>query len=235
MITDTMGMSPTDVIRYIHRRLGSMVQKIELSDDEMMRVVFQESVKTFSKYFPYTYFVTIPEESLIPNTVSTYRFTKEQDMEIIGIHRTFVGNLFQYAGALYPIIIDPIDNQMLQDYMSMCITPDTSQFQPPNAVKIHPRLTSYQQILIEVNANHPKHLKTIPTKLREQFLKLCYFDVLVTIYPIRKRFENLETPFASISLFLEELETCKNDREELVQEFLRNSLKVSAAKKIIFG
>jgi len=34
------GLTPTDVLRYIHRMLGAAMQEIELSDDEIMRIVF---------------------------------------------------------------------------------------------------------------------------------------------------------------------------------------------------
>lgn len=34
------GLTPTDVIRYIHRMLGEAMHEIEINDDEIMRVVF---------------------------------------------------------------------------------------------------------------------------------------------------------------------------------------------------
>ena len=53
------GPSPTDCLRYINRNLGSAMQTIELSEDEIMRIVFQESIPTFSKYFPWHFRTTI--------------------------------------------------------------------------------------------------------------------------------------------------------------------------------
>ena len=49
------GLTPTMVLRYINRMLGAAVQTIELSEEEIMRVVFQESLYTYSKFFPYRY------------------------------------------------------------------------------------------------------------------------------------------------------------------------------------
>ena len=53
------GLNCTDCIRYIHRMLGHSMQEIELSDDEIMRIVFQESLPTYSKYFPYRFKETL--------------------------------------------------------------------------------------------------------------------------------------------------------------------------------
>lgn len=49
------GLTLTSVLRYINRRLGSTMQEIELSEEEIIRIVLQESLITYSKYFPYRF------------------------------------------------------------------------------------------------------------------------------------------------------------------------------------
>lgn len=38
------GLTRTTVLRYLNRMLGTTVQELEISEEEMMRVVFQESL-----------------------------------------------------------------------------------------------------------------------------------------------------------------------------------------------
>jgi hypothetical protein len=119
------GLTPSAVLRYLNRMLGTVLQELELSEEEMMRVVFQESLNTFSKFFPYRYYVTITPNDHVKSSLNTYRIPKNDRLEIIGIHKVFVSNMVQFGSTMIPISHNPFENQVFNDYLSMTVTPIT--------------------------------------------------------------------------------------------------------------
>ena len=227
------GITPTMVLRYLHRMLGVKLQDIELTDDEIMRVVFQESLPTYSKYFPYLYKESLASTDCIGGGyTNVYRIPNIDRLEIIGIHRVWLDNMNQFGGSLLPLVNDPFQSQLLNDALSMTITPTTFEYQAPNLITIRPKIYKMGSALIEVKAVHPKHLKTIPMNMRDQFLRLCLDDVLVSLYPLRHRFENYSTPYGSLTPFFELVDNAANDRSELIELWKDNLLRDSRAKKI---
>ena len=227
------GLSPTMVLRYIHRMLGTAVQEIELSDEEIMRVVFQESLLTYSKFFPYHYKETLKSSDSIGGGYdNVYRLPNKEHLDIIGVHRVWLSNMNQFGGNLLPLINDPFQTQLLNDMLSQTITPTTFSYEAPNLVTIRPKIYHMGGALIELNAVHPKHLRTIPVTMRDQFLRLCLDDCLLSLYPIRHRFENYTTPYGSLTPFFEMVDGAAADKEALLDSWKENLLKDSHAKRI---
>jgi hypothetical protein len=112
-------LTPTTVLRYINRIMGALVQQIELTDDEMMRVVFQESLPTFSKYFPFRYKVQLHHSDAIdPEYPNIYRIPNDDNLTLLGVHRVWLDNMNQFGGSMLPLVNSPIPNQLMQDYLS---------------------------------------------------------------------------------------------------------------------
>lgn len=227
------GVTPTIVLRYLNRMLGTLVQELEISEEEMMRVVFQESLPTFSKYFPYRYRMTITNENILDKKYpNAYLIPNEDRLEITGIHDIWLDNMNQFGGSLLPLTNDPFQSQLLADQLSMRITPTTFEFRPPNVVIIRPRIYNLGSAMIEVKAQHPKHLKTIPMDMRDQFLRLCLDDVLLTLYPIRHRFENYNTPYGQLAPFFSMVDNAQSDKEQLLEQWKSEFLKQGNVKRI---
>lgn len=227
------GLTPTDVLRYIHRMLGAAMQEIELSDDEIMRVVFQESLPTYSKYFPYMYKMTIKASDTIGGGYSNvYKIPNKDRLEIIGVHRVWLDNMNQFGGSLIPIVNEPFESQFLQDLLSKTITPTTFTYEAPDLITIRPKIYQLGSAMLEVKSLHPKHLRTIPMAMRDQFLRLALDDVLLSLYPLRHRFENYTTPYGSLQPFFEQVDNAQADKNELLDIWKENYLKDSRTKKI---
>jgi len=227
------GVTCTDCLRYINRRLGTMRQEIELTDDEMMEIVLNESLVTYSKFFPYRYRMLITAKDSIGGGYSnTYLIPNEDRLEIFGIHRVYLDNVNQFGGTVLPIVNDPFTSQLLNDYLSSVITPTTFEFQPPNIVTIRPKIEIAGSAMLEVKAVHPKHLKTIGIEMRDEFYKLAYYDILQSLYPLRHRFESLNTPFGVIQPFLEEIDQAEANRRELLDSWRENMLRQANVKKL---
>jgi hypothetical protein len=229
------GLTSTQVLRYINRNLGALLQELELSADEMMRVVFQESLPTYSKFYPYKYRLTVGNASFVPGSLNTYQIPNEDRLEIIGIHKVFISNMAQFGSTMIPLSYNPFETQIFNDYVSMTVTPVTWQYLPPNQVTVFPKIVNYQEAILEVKAVHPKHLKTIPMNMRDEFLRLCLLDVLVSMYPLRHRFESFTTPYGTMQPFMEMVDRSIDDRKELLERWNTLFLKDATAKRIFIA
>jgi hypothetical protein len=229
------GLTPTAVLRYLNRMLGTLLQELELSEEEMMRVVFQESLNTYSKFYPYKYNVNITPDDHIGTTLNTYRLPKKDRLEIIGIHKVFVSNMVQFGSTMIPLSHNPFENQIFNDYTSMTVTPVTFKYLPPYELIIFPKIINYQHATLEVKAVHPYHMKSIPMSMRDDFLRLCLYDVLISIYPLRHRFESFNTPYGTMQPFMEMVDRAGDDRRELLERWERNFLKDSHAKRLFIA
>ncbi len=220
------SLNPTEVIRYIKRNIGDVVYDIEaeISDEEMMKTVFQESLVTFSKYFPFKFRVGLREKDEIIRGKNVYTIPNVDGLRIVGVSEVYLSDLNSYNNLALMNSTDPVNNQLYADFQSYTQTRITPVFIPPNKVEIFPKLWSSSYALAMIMAVHPEHLSTIDTGLREHFLQLCLLDFLVTLFPIRKRFENIESPYGNISLFLDQVENAKAEREALIEKFAQNSI-----------
>lgn len=229
------GLTPTQVMRFINRNLGAALQELELSEEEMMRVVFQETLPTFSKFFPYKYRLQVGNAQFVQGSLNTYEIPNSDNLEIIGIHKVFISNMAQFGSTMIPLSYNPFETQIFNDYVSMTVTPVTWTYIPPNQVTVFPKIVNYQTAILEVKAVHPRHMKTVPMNMRDEFLKLTLLDVLVSLYPLRKRFETMTTPYGTLQPFMEMVERSIDDRKELLERFSNLMLKDSNAKRIFIA
>jgi hypothetical protein len=222
-------------MRFINRNLGAALQELELSEEEMMRVVFQETLPTFSKFFPYKYRLQVGNAQFVQGSLNTYEIPNSDNLEIIGIHKVFISNMAQFGSTMIPLSYNPFETQIFNDYVSMTVTPVTWTYIPPNQVTVFPKIVNYQTAILEVKAVHPRHMKTVPMNMRDEFLKLTLLDVLVSLYPLRKRFETMTTPYGNLQPFMEMVERSIDDRKELLERFSNLLLKDSNAKRIFIA
>lgn len=227
------GITPSMVLRYINRMIGAIIHKIEITNDEIMNVVFQESLLTFSKFYPYIYREHFRGDSLLKGgdpVNNVYKITSE--LEIMGVSNIWVNNIQYYGRVLMNTTMNPFTNQMMQDKFSATLTPTTFRFEKPDILRIYPKVINTADVLVELKAVHPKHMKTIGVNMRDLFLKLCLYDVLISLYPIRHRFETLSTPYGEIVPFFNMMDNAAADREDLITRFEDNYIKQSGYKRI---
>lgn len=229
------GLTPTTTLRYINRMLGSIVQEIELTEEEIMRVVFQETLLTFSKYYPYVYQAKLTNADLINKSTSRWRIPNDDKLTIMGVHKAFSNGNNHNIGGLIPYTMDPFDSQITRDIASMTMTRFTWEFFQPNEFTLKPVIINSRDISVFIKAVHPQHLKTIGLDMRDVFLQLALYDVLISLYPIRHRFENMNTAYGQIQPFLEMVDSAKGEREELINTLRTNLLHDSTGIKMFLG
>lgn len=228
------GLSQTMVLRYLHSKLGTYVQKQELNDKQMMRVVMQQTLHTFSQYFPFLPMVTLSDKDRINGNCMEYRIPNDWNLQILSLHKYYMNAENKFGlGWIAPIVSNPIDAQLAADRYSMFVTPLTIDYYPPNRLAIKQNYYNASGYLtVQFKAVHPEHLKTIEPNLRDDFLQLAFYDVCISLYPLRHRFTTINTIYGSLEPFTELLDSAEDKRKELLEKWNRLYLQSGSQKKI---
>lgn len=215
------GLSPTMVLRFLHSKLGSLVQTIELDDQEMMRVVFQQTLPTFSQYFPFLPMCTLSASDRVDGNFMEYRLPNPWNLQILSLHKYYLSSESRFGtGWVAPIVTSPVDSQLLADRYSMFVTPLIIDFVPPNKLVLKQNYYNASDYLtVQFKAVHPEHMKTIQPNLRDDFLQLAFYDVCIALYPLRHRFTSISTAYGSLEPFTEILDSAKDERSSLLEKW----------------
>lgn len=234
-------LNSTEVIQYIEKNLGFQLTDLELTHDEIINNIRKDSLRTFSKYFPNTERVRVGKEDLVEGYQNMYYLNTETDCVNVNrvIHSSLLG-ANAVTDMLHPTAMammygDPISRQLESDVVSTTKNPVTFVYYHPNKVEITPMTYATDHFIVVCNTIHADHFGTIPENLREVFLDLCLYDTQMSLYAIRSRFNNLQTTFGSIELFLDELREARDRRKELIEVMYRDSIKSARRKKIIIA
>ena len=230
--------NPTSLLRHIKMMLGVPYKQIPISDEDIMDIVFEESLYTFSTYYPYFVDIVIPESTVTANNGNGvfYLDTSEQvgeELIILGVAKMFRSNGF-YTQSMWPIYreADWFDMQLSADMASAVQVPDTFRFLPPNKVEIYPKSHSPWQFSVQLKCVHPKNFGTIPPGLRDYFYKLCVCDVKIALFYMLKNYDQLNTPYGNIDLKIEDYEQAVQERQELLERFRANYWKEPNRKRL---
>ena len=202
-----------------------------------MKIVKFNTIPVFSNYFPMMPIIKITEADKIPGSMNEYRIPNPWNLNIIGVHKVFQNNNFYYGvygSASYMPFNDPINGQIMNDMASATIAPILFDFMPPNKIRIRNNgsLSSASGYTVQIKVTQPTHLKGIDFGYYDEFLQLAYLDVLISLYPIRNRFSQLQTPYGVLQFFMDEVNSAKQRRDELIEKMENRYLNSGQVKKI---
>ena len=227
--------SPTAVLRYIRRKIGALLNTLELTDEQIMSVVLSETLTTYSGYFPYKYKVSVTEADRLKNVdkKQLYKIPNPDGIHIIGIHNIWAVNSTSYLTTASASVfwVNPFDQQLLNNHLSAMSTPTTWDYYPPDMIEIKPNYVG-ANVVVEVKAIHPPHLRTIEPTMFDYFCQLAFYDVLESIWPLRERIRSLSSPFGQLEMFMTQVESASQERQALLDKFHENMLRSSTAKRI---
>lgn len=230
-----MGMNPSMVLQSIEKNLGATFQVLELSNEDILDIVVNETIPTFSLYYPFYTLIQIdPYKDAVPNRFNTFYI--KTDLDIIGVSKIMAENYMGNGGlpmAFYDS--DPVNRQMTADVASMYLQPITFDFEEPNIVSVYPKTQLMGKFMLEIKTVHPSHMATIPLALRSDFLEMALYDVRIALYPIRHKFQTINTTFGSIELFMDKLESAQDDKKTLMDKWRSNFSKSSKRRKMFIG
>lgn len=247
-----MPMSQTRLLRQIERRLGFKFTDLELSAEEIMEIITDETLPVFSKYIPYQ--IRVGMNRLVDGYNNRY-WLDTDGLDVINVNKV-VGldgiNLPGYsstgsdAGMLGTGLIPkpaPIggsggnmfDGQYNADMSSLQSNPITFTFFPPSQIELSVQMANNtNQFIVEANVVHPSNLGTIPMNMMREFQDLAMADVAEAIIPMRTRFTNLQTSFGAIELNVDQLTQFVDARQEIIERMRTKVLNTGHRKKIYF-
>jgi len=227
-----MALNPTVVLRHIERKLGASHHQLELSQEDIIQTVIDESLLTFSNYFPHFVKIEVnPEEDLVEgHNNGVYHLKTEH--QVLGISKIFHNNTESGLPNISSYYGNPFDRQIQADMMSLVENPILFEYHAPNIFEVYPKSMYWRQFLVQCRVVHPAHMATIPLSMRDEFLKLALYDVQESLLKIRHHFSNINTTFGNIELFMQDLEEASQKRQELLELWRGNFAKSSKRKKI---
>lgn len=231
-------MNQTILIRELEMDLGYKFTDLEIEHDEILEIIKIKTLPTFSKYFPYQTRITIDrEKDLVPGYSNRYYL--KTDSEIMNINRLVTNNAKVDASSsgLTGVAMRPGFDYGLSNFferqtqadLASASNPVTFMFYPPNQIEIYP---SFINGLVELNVVYDETLHTIPMNMKEYFMQLALADVKMALYQIRNRFNNMQTSFGTLELFIDDLQTGRDERNELIEKFKNASIKTARRKKL---
>jgi hypothetical protein len=230
-----MAINPTVLLRHIKRKLGASHRPLPMEDEEILDTIYQETIYTFSNYFPFMHNVNInPKTDVVAGREGVYNLNTD-GLEIIGVAKFFRGYGMN-SGQFYPNFEsqDFFEGQMYADVSSAMQVPDTFEFIPPNKVEVFPKYANAgaYDMMFTVKCVHPQHLGTIPIALRDQFFRLAELDIKVSLHPILKNYDQLNTAYGTIDLKIEDLEAAEDQRRELLELWDQQYFREAGRKRI---
>lgn len=229
----------TTLLNKIERRLGTKILNLpkELDKDVWMNeVIANDSLDTFSRYFPYRmdYYLTCdrrkgPYYLIDEATCSSVKIIGAGDINwhllsrmypSFGFGTGFFSTFDMFTTGMN--IEDVMLTQMITDHASIYKAGIYPQFVPPNMIKMESQLSnnmleSLRSIPINLYTKHSENLMTIEPSKMETFEKLATCDVATFLYNNLKYFTNVSTAYATTELPLDVLQDWMNRRDDVIQ------------------
>lgn len=238
----------TKLLNKIERRLGTRQLNLpkELSKSEWVNVINDETLETFSRYFPHALKVEINQIATKKNDYWVIDEDKiGKGVKILGVkdiawddpkNSAIFGS---YGYGITDWYVQPMDLESIlalqnaADNISMYNNGIYLDFEYPNKISLKSSFNldvtkQWTSFYLWVFVKHMSLQTIAPTKM-ETFEKLAIADVATYLYEELKYYDGLETVFTNVDIKLDDLRTKADMRQEVV-EYLENSY-VSFANK----
>lgn len=216
------------LIRYIKRKVGSPINLLEFSDDDLYDIIREDVLPEISQYIgklgwvrldyqgvsrtntaqnENTYLIKVPDNEILIDVLEVYT------------SRESVGTLGMMSGALN--FYDPRDTTIMNAFIDMLRSLDVVQtytFIPPKTITFDLPLEA--DVILECKFEHT-NLNTVPSDIYRDFVKpLSIAEVKENLAANREKFESITTPFGPVNLNYQQLrEDARMIKEEVKQKF----------------
>lgn len=220
-----------NLIGYVKRKLGAPLNLIELSDNDIYESIIGGVLPAMSQYIGKPMWLRLGTEHKVdPNESSEhteymYRIPIPQDSILIDVYDVYysrdnMGVLGIYQNML--AVLDPRDTVMTNEFLDMLSSMETVQafhFIPPDKIWFERHLFN-SDIILECKVQHT-NLSTVPSDIYQEILKpWALAETLENIAAIRKKYNDVSSPFGNFGLNAAELETKAETIKQNIQEKL---------------
>lgn len=238
------------LLNKLERRLGTKPLNLpnDLCKDEWASVIEEETLDTFSRYFPNSMHIVLDLSQRKKDGFYLLDEYVPENIDILGV-RDIDWSLFSKDSlrlqeaqgyGMYDFLTNNygMDDialiQMRADHMSLFNNQIFVEYKAPNMIKLSTVTGAditrgMNSFPVEILIKHAPNLMTIPPTMKETFEELAEADVARFLYENLKYFDGIETVYTNIDIKISDFETKANKREEIVN-YLKDSY-VSAANK----
>jgi hypothetical protein len=214
-----------DILKYIKINLGAPLNRLEISDEDIVKNLREQVLPFFSQYAPAKNFRIITNVNLIAGIggepIYQYKILLSPEEYIIDVLNVYHTRNSSIIDILTPIIttteqvIDTIIYNSYSDLVRSMQAVNTWEFIPPDKLLFDFEVSFG---IVEYNTVH-QELKTIePDKYHIMFKKLCLANVKIWIASMRSKFNTIATQFGPLDLNWETLkQEGMQEKEEVTQ------------------
>ena len=228
----------TKLLNKAERRLGLSVIKLpeQLAKDKWADIVREDTLPTYSRYFPYMHVTVIDVRYHDENGFFYIDRDLPEGTKIIGVkdidwssYRADSGIIknninygtWDFAAAEYGAA-DIAMSQARTDYCSLFNLGIYIEEVPPNKIKLvsvnGSPVNQYSNFPIAVFIEQPDNLLGISPTMMETFEKLAFSDIATFLYNNLKYYDGTDTVFATLDLKLDLLNEWANKRDDIVNQ-----------------
>lgn len=252
-------MSPTLLLKKLKMNLGLKSLPSIRDDDELLDIIYTETLPTFSNFFPHIVESTIDvgHDNRVKDTKDVYYLFDESDNNYFGEDITVLGvmelvTIAGRGGATYSGLdaaygmntMDTIMNNIAFSGITSLLKSGSTyglyEFIAPNKIRIcrgHiDQITNRDKdngVKCKLYCTHPKNLATIPQTKLEFFYKLAETDVKRILFEELKRYKSIDTTYGEIDLQIDNWEDSDGSRREELIDKMRNSSLLDNQPKIM--
>jgi hypothetical protein len=228
-----MAQNWNNIVSYIKVNLGVPYNLLELSDDDIINYLKEHSLPKFSQYIPCPIWITLSSNDIVSNEITKSLYTYQlpdimDDYDIVGIQDVFYNTASGIMNSdLQTAFMNPLDTVLSNSFYNLNedLQPvHAFQFIPPKTITFAKQIMpAYDHgVVVEINTVH-KTLDTIPADVYQKIFKdNCLLDVINWVINIRSKFVNISTPFNTLNLNIDRLQTVASNLETKIQDYIAN-------------
>lgn len=219
-----------NLISYVKRKLGTPLNLLEYSDDDIKRVIQEDVLPAMSQYIGKPCWIRLNSSDRIKTdehglAYELYKIQVPDDIVLVDIqdvyyHRDNMGTLGIYQNML--AVLDPRDTVMTNEFLDMLNSLETVQafdFIAPDKIRFERPLNG-KSVILECKAEH-SDLHSIPSDYYHEILKpWCVAEVMENIVAMRNKFQTLSTPLADIQLNVADMANTAAQLKQMIMDKL---------------
>jgi len=229
-----------NILSFIKIKLGSKINLLEISDDDILKEIKEHAIYEFSQYCPFKKRININNTNRIATDIGeqswVYKIPIEENQPIIDIldvvtvdgsndfdfdinsikNQYNIGLTPTMSGESFFGIQDIFMANKYNDIMSSMRVRNTWDFLPPDMISFDEQICNGIVIFNTIH-NEPS---TIMPDMYHIFKRLCLGYIQETLASVRSKFEELNTPYGQIRINFQKLQEDANTNLQYARDQL---------------
>ena len=229
-------LTPQFLLKKVKRSLGAKSIKLSYSDDELMDIFYEDTLPTFSIFFPakLPYKVDLTECEQCPEFTNSelqraYHLpildSSTQSINVIDIESIeFYNNIYGNYWSPPLGVLDSYDiftSQIMQGTMeSMMSVPITYRIIEPDILLIdEPAYMASKIVVLDLLVSHARDLSTVKYTYLDKLMTLFKYDCQIALYEDMQHNDGIDTTFNQVDLKIEKWSDAQSNRESLLEKW----------------